>query len=123
MTSKDIYGRQTPPPHPGEILREEILPHYSLDCAGLARHLKANATAVAELLDGVRDIDRDLAVRLGAAFGQGAHFWLGLQMQHDLWHARQTEVDVRPIRPLMGGEPRPTATVEAYSPSTSPAAF
>lgn len=97
MTSKDLYGHHTPPPHPGEVLREDILPHYHLTRAELARHLKISTRLLGDVLRERRPITLDLALRLGAAFGQGPHFWLGLQAQFDLWHARRREPDVRPL--------------------------
>ncbi len=102
MTSKDLFGRDTSPPHPGEVLREDILPHYSMSRAQLARHLRISTRKLNEILRELRDINLDLAMRLGAAFGQGAHFWLGLQMQHDLWQARNREASIRPIRRTSG---------------------
>jgi plasmid maintenance system antidote protein VapI len=30
---------------------------------------------------------------LGQALGQGAHHWLALQMQYDLWQATRTDLD------------------------------
>ncbi len=94
---KDLYGQQTPPPHPGEVLREDILPHYALSRRDFARHLKISTRVLGELLRERRPVSLELAIKLGAAFGQGAHFWLGLQAQHDLWHARDRETDIRPI--------------------------
>lgn len=98
MTTKDLFGRQTSPPHPGEVLREDILPHYTMTRAQLAKHLQISTRLLNEVVRERRDINLDLAMRLGAAFGQGAHFWLGLQMQHDLWQARNQESQVRLIR-------------------------
>lgn len=95
---KDLLGRETCPPHPGEVLREDILPHYRLTRKELAAHLGISTRQLGDLLRERRGMTLDLAMRLGAAFGQGAHFWLGLQMQHDLWQARHKESSVRPIR-------------------------
>ncbi len=92
MTTKDLFGRQTSPPHPGEVLREDILPHYTMTRAQLAKHLQISTRLLNEVVRERRDINLDLAMRLGAAFGQGAHFWLGLQMQHDLWQARNQKI-------------------------------
>ena len=39
-----------------------------------------------------------MAQRLGKVFGNGAWFWLALQMQRDLWQAEQVgDVDVEPL--------------------------
>jgi antitoxin HigA-1 len=82
---KEAGALDQPPPHPGELLREDILPKLSLDQASLARHLGVDGAALNEFIDEQRPVTLDLARRLGAAFGQGARFWLGVQMQFDLW--------------------------------------
>ena len=89
----------TEPFHPGEILREDILPALGFTERRLADHLGISEHDLLGLLTERTGITLDLALRLGAAFGQGARYWLALQMQHDLWHAqRQAATDVRPIR-------------------------
>jgi antitoxin HigA-1 len=82
---KQASSLDQPPPHPGELLREDILPKLTLDQASLARHLGVECAALTEFIDEKRPVTVDLARRLGAAFGQGARFWLGVQMQFDLW--------------------------------------
>jgi plasmid maintenance system antidote protein VapI len=37
----------------------------------------------------------DLAIRLEKVFGSTADTWLGMQMQHDLWEARQRTDKIR----------------------------
>jgi plasmid maintenance system antidote protein VapI len=39
-----------------------------------------------------------MAQRLGQAFGNGARYWLALQMQYDLWEAQQASaIKVAPL--------------------------
>lgn len=86
------------PPHPGEILREQILPRLGLDRAELARRLDVRPARLADLVCERRPISLDMARRLGKAFGNGARFWLALQMQHDVWTAEQgAPLDIAPI--------------------------
>jgi len=90
-----------PPPHPGEILREDILPRTGLASKDLARHLDLPTMVVDELLSEKRAVSLDLAMRLGAALGHGARYWLGLQAMFDIWHAEQpapVPVRVTPVR-------------------------
>jgi antitoxin HigA-1 len=82
---KQASALDQPPPHPGELLREDILPKLALDRAGLARHLGVENATLTEVINEQRPVTLDLARRLGAAFGQGARFWLSVQMQFDLW--------------------------------------
>lgn len=91
IQSKTMYRNlseyQPEPPHPGEILREDILPCLRMTRAELARHLGVSARLLSDLLAERRSVDRAMAQRLGLAFGHGARYWLGLQVQFDLWHS------------------------------------
>lgn len=87
------------PPHPGEILREELLPRMAIDQIELARHLDIPARLLADLLAERAPVTVELAQKLGAAVGYGARYWLGLQIQHDLWRAEtMPAVAIAPVR-------------------------
>ncbi len=87
---KSIEERSDSAPlHPGEILREDVLPHYGLSSFELARVLGVSRMAAGDLVAEKRDITPDLAKRLGAAFHLNSHYWLALQKQYDLWHAAE----------------------------------
>lgn len=97
---KPLLGTEAPP-HPGEILREDILPRTGLDAGDLARHLDVAPTVVDELIREQRPVSLDLALRLGAALGHGARYWLGVQAMFDIWQAEQPAhlpLRVTPVR-------------------------
>ena len=85
---KNLRDLDLGPPHPGEILREDLLPRLELATSSLAGKLDLPPDAIAELLSERRPVTAEIAGRLAAAFGHPARFWLGLQMQHDRWGAR-----------------------------------
>jgi antitoxin HigA-1 len=87
------------PPHPGAILREQILPRLGLDRTEFARRLDVRPARLADLISERRPISLDMARRLGKAFGNGARYWLALQMQYDVWTAEQggEPLDIAPI--------------------------
>jgi antitoxin HigA-1 len=86
------------PPHPGEYIKEDILPSLDMNATQLADHLGVSKQTVSNILNGKRPLSTDMAVRLGKAFKNGGRFWLALQMQHDLWHAeRKGGAPVKPI--------------------------
>lgn len=87
------------PPHPGEYLREDVLPALGMTITQLAKHLGVTRTSLSELVNEKRDLSLEMAQRLGQAFGNGARFWLALQMQHDIWKAeRRKNIHVPPIQ-------------------------
>ncbi|CUU67622.1 HigA family addiction module antitoxin [Corynebacterium variabile] len=79
-----------PVPHPGEILRIEFLEPLEITQYRLAKEIHTTSSQISKLVRGTIGISADMALRLSAYFGNSAEFWLGLQEEHDLWHARQT---------------------------------
>jgi antitoxin HigA-1 len=95
---KDICDGFEEPPHPGEILREDILPCLELTPADLARHLAIKESELAEFLNEARPVTLELAQRLAAALGQSPRYWLGLQLQFDMFQcATHAPVGVTPV--------------------------
>ena len=90
------------PSHPGEILRETILPELRMTIKEVAAHLSVSRAALSDLVNERRSVSLDMARRLGAAFGNGARFWIALQMQYDLWHAEHSDrarrITVKPLK-------------------------
>ena len=94
------------PPHPGEILREQILPRLALSRKELAVKLGVSLTRLVDLLGERRPVSLDMARRLGKAFGNGARYWLALQMQHDVWNAERADtIEIAPITFPVGALP------------------
>jgi len=97
--SKDLFDTNMPPSHPGEILREDVLPRLTISQAALARHIGIDSRVLAGLLREQRPITLELAQRLGAALGTGARYWLSLQMCYDIWAAQTAApVAIKPLR-------------------------
>ncbi len=86
-------GRMFNPPHPGETLKEDILPALGLTVTEAARQLGVTRTAFSRVLNGHAAISPDMARRIEAWLGQDrggrADLWLGMQLDYDLWQARQ----------------------------------
>jgi len=79
------------PPHPGETLREDVLPALNLKIAGLARHLGYGREHLSRVLNGRAAISADLALRLERAGIGRARMWLAVQADDDLWQAERRE--------------------------------
>jgi addiction module HigA family antidote len=77
------------PAHPGEIVREECLKPLGLSVTAAAEALGVTRKALSDLLNGHTGISPDMAIRLEKVFGSTADTWLGMQMQYDLWEARE----------------------------------
>ena len=81
------------PPHPGETLREDVLPALGFTVTQAARQLGVMWSAFSRVLNGHAAISPDMALRLehwlGEQRGGRAEVWLAQQMAYDIWHARQ----------------------------------
>jgi addiction module HigA family antidote len=79
--------RHRPPTHPGEMLREEFLKPLGVTQSDLAHRLGVSFPRLNEIIRGKRAMTPDTALRLARVLGMSAEFWLGLQLDWDLWHA------------------------------------
>lgn len=59
-------GRMHNPPHPGETLREDVLPALGLTVTQAAEELGINRVTLSRVLNGKAGISIDLALRLEA---------------------------------------------------------
>ena len=77
------------PTHPGEILREDVLPALGLSVTEAARQLRVSRQTLHRVLSGRSAVSAEMAVRLGQFCGNGPDLWLRMQAAHDLWHAQR----------------------------------
>jgi addiction module HigA family antidote len=77
------------PTHPGEILREDVLPSLGLSVSAAARQLRISRQTLHRILAGTSAITPEMAVRLGKFCGNGPGLWLRMQEAFDLWHAEK----------------------------------
>lgn len=77
------------PPHPGELLRDEVIAALDLSVTEAASRLAMSRVALSRVLNGKAAISPDLALRLEQAGTGTARAWLAMQANYDLWRARQ----------------------------------
>ena len=84
------------PPHPGETLKEDILPALGLNVTQAAAQLGVTRAALSRVLNGRAAISPEMALRLekwlGAKNGGRADVWVAQQAAYDLWQARMAGV-------------------------------
>lgn len=78
------------PVHPGEILREDVIPATGCSKAEIARLLGVSRQHLHAILAEQRPVSPEVAVRLGKLFGNGAGLWIRMQAAYDTWHAERT---------------------------------
>ena len=82
-----------PPIHPGEILREDVLPSLGLSISDAARRLNISRQQLHRVLACTHPITTEMALRIGKFAGNGPGIWLRMQQAYDLWHAEQRMKD------------------------------
>lgn len=96
-----LNGRKRRPTHPGEVLREDVLPETGLTQGEFARLIGVSRRTVNEILQEKRPVTVDTAHRLARVLNTSPDVWLGLQQDVDLWDAMEANRDVyRQIKPL-----------------------
>jgi antitoxin HigA-1 len=93
------------PPHPGETLREDILPALGLSVTEAAEQLGVARPSLSRVLNGRAAVSPEMALRiekwLGVENGGRADLWLAEQASYDLWQARMNfKAKVKPAEPL-----------------------
>lgn len=96
--------RRRPPTRPGEMLLEEFVKPLGITQSELATRLGISFPRLNEIIRGKRSITSDTALRLARVLGMSADFWLGLQVDWDLWQAmhgsKASEINrLEPLRP------------------------
>jgi addiction module HigA family antidote len=85
------------PPHPGEYIREDVLPGLNITKSDFAAALGISRQMLHGILSEKHPLTVEMAVRLGHVLGNGPDIWVKLQQAHDLWHARR-KVDVTKLK-------------------------
>ena len=98
-TVKRLLKRQSI--HPGEILREDVLPALGLSVSDMARRLGVSRQQVHRVLACTHPVTVEMALRIGRLVGNGPGLWLRLQQNYDLWRAEQGLSDeLEKIKPI-----------------------
>jgi len=78
-----------PPIHPGELVREEVLPALGLSVSAAAQRLGISRQQLHRVLACTHPITTEMALRIGKLAGNGPELWLRMQQAYDLWHTEQ----------------------------------
>jgi addiction module HigA family antidote len=72
------------PVHPGEFLREDILPNVKMAKTDIAKALGISRAQLYAILDKKVIVTAPIALRLGKFFGNGPELWLNMQSNYDI---------------------------------------
>ncbi|MBD1203313.1 MAG: HigA family addiction module antidote protein [Rhodobacteraceae bacterium] len=91
------------PTHPGELLREDLIPATGKTKAEIARMLGISRQHLHDIVAERKPISAQVAVRLAKLLGNEALVWIRMQGAYDAWHAAR-DVDVSSVPTLIAAE-------------------
>ena len=89
------------PTHPGELLREDVIPATGKTRSEIAALLGISRQHLYDILNERKPVSPTVAVRLGKLFGDGAGVWARMQSAYDTWNAeRELSNEIKRIRTI-----------------------
>ena len=101
MSNTRLKKRQRRPTHPGELLREEILPGAKITQGELAKRMGVSRRTVNEICQERRGVSADMAHRLARVMNTTPDVWMNMQAAVDVWDALHSNAkSYQKIKPL-----------------------
>lgn len=97
---RTIRDPKRKPTHPGEVLREDVLPALNMTQTEFAKRLNVSRLSVSELLLEKRAMSADMALRIAKLTRTTPESWLRMQEALDLWELEQDPKRYRHIEPV-----------------------
>ena len=77
------------PPHPGELIKTEIIEALGLNVSKAADLLRVRRATLSDLLHGKAALTPEMALRIEKAFGPDMHHLLRMQLAYDVAKTRR----------------------------------
>lgn len=86
------------PSHPGEFFKRQYMQALGMTVSETAQILGVSRKSLSEFVNCRRGTSIMMSKRISKAFGGDPDFWLKMQIQRDLWDARDADLsDVRTV--------------------------
>src|SRR5580658_2419884 len=82
------------PPHPGELIKTEVVDALGLNVTKAAEILKVRRATLSDLLHGKAALTPEMALRIEKAFGPDMNHLLRMQLAYDVAKAREQARDI-----------------------------
>jgi addiction module HigA family antidote len=95
-----------PPVHPGEIIKEDILPSTGLSVTGAAKALGVSRQMLHDILAERKPLSAVMCLKVSRLFGSSPEVWMRLQAAYDLKKAEQNKkvmervARIVPVKPV-----------------------
>ena len=95
-----------PPVHPGEILREDILPEVGLSVTAAAKALGVSRQMVHDILAERKPLSAIMCLKVSRLLGSTPEFWMRLQAEYDLKKAAQNKKVMKRVAQIVPVQPK-----------------
>ena len=82
------------PPHPGDLIKTEIIQALGLNVSKAAEILKVRRATLSDLLHGKAALTPEMALRIEKAFGPDMNHLLRMQLAYDVAKTRQRSREI-----------------------------
>jgi len=95
-----------PPVHPGEIIKQDILPSVGLSVTAAAKALGVSRQMLHDILAERKPLSAVMCLKVARMFGSTPEFWMQLQGAYDLKKAEQDKkimervARIVPVKPV-----------------------
>jgi addiction module HigA family antidote len=95
-----------PPIHPGEIIKEDILPSVGLSVTAAAKALGVSRQMLHDILAERKPLSAVMCLKVSRLFGSSPEAWMRLQAAYDLKKAEQNKkvmervARIVPVKPV-----------------------
>ena len=86
------------PPHPGDMIRTEIIEAHGLSVTDAAEALGVRRATLSDLLNGKASLTPEMALRIEKAFGPRMDHLLRMQLAYDVAQLRRHESEIKVSR-------------------------
>lgn len=90
-----------PPVHPGEILKEDILPSVGLTVTAAAKALGVSRQMLHDILSERKPLSAVMCLKISRLLGGSPEVWMRLQAAYDLKRAEQDEKVMERVARIM----------------------
>ena len=88
-SAKEAEMRMKNPPHPGDLIKTEVIEALGLNVSKAAEILKVRRATLSDLLHGKAALTPEMALRIEKAFGPDMDHLLRMQIAYDVAKARE----------------------------------
>src|ERR1700688_4950843 len=95
-----------PPVHPGEIIKEDILPEVGLSVTAAAKALGVSRQMLHDILAERKPLSAVMCLKISRLLGSTPEYWMRLQADYDLKKAAQNKEVMERVGRIVPVKPR-----------------